>query len=581
MSNVDLERYARNDPLAQSIYESRNVAPKDAAGQGRFSNAGIEGELKQDIANARAQAPQRKAATPIEPGVKTEGGTIGAARTNIPGLEGRAFIGKSPQAGGQVNPNSEFGPATDPKKLPHTHGHAEQHIADQLSASLKSVPREKLRGASVWILIEQEPCSTCAQGTINPDTASGVLKKLSNEFPELRFEIKNLDSSGRIVLEAHAPAASGSKLVPAEPPSINKPPPEVTGEAPAPSTPKALAIEPPAAPPKVPPALAEGSVPKGAPGIKLPEASGTGPKVPALKEADLLGGRAKPSLAKGRVGRIGAAAMEGALLGALDVALIVTQLVIEFVVLPILEKWQRELEAEQRERIQKKIQQEIDDFQVRRIKRKLRDCYLKQIRAAEAAGKKLYAKVDLRVRIEDTSNRLEPFSKTLPDSPFDLDVDSVALGSVRLIDKAIEPSATKLECVKSCGVSDEGASLPLGGHPLWERTITVSFEAPSSESLLKEFPQRPGENLDAQSDCCFIATACYGSLLAPEVEALRRFRDRRLIAHGLGRGFVRAYYFVSPPIARWLERRDACRAIVRGCLVGPIAHAISRAGWDQ
>jgi hypothetical protein len=61
----------------------------------------------------------------------------------------------------------------------------------------------------------------------------------------------------------------------------------------------------------------------------------------------------------------------------------------------------------------------------------------------------------------------------------------------------------------------------LGGNPWWERTITFSFEAPSSAALLKEFPQKPGENLDAEPSCnCFIATACYGSLLAPEVEAL-------------------------------------------------------------
>ncbi len=156
-------RYARNDPMAQSLYAQRTVPPRAGAGQGRFSNPTIEGPLTQDLVNARAQGPPRKAASPVTPGIETEGGTMGSARTDIPGLEKRAFIGKSPQAGGAVNPNSNFPPATNPEALPHTHAHAEQHIADQLEAALKSVPREQLKGRTVWILIEQEPCSTCAQ----------------------------------------------------------------------------------------------------------------------------------------------------------------------------------------------------------------------------------------------------------------------------------------------------------------------------------------------------------------------------------------------------------------------------------
>jgi hypothetical protein len=94
-----------------------------------------------------------------------------------------------------VNPKSEFAPATDPKKLPHTHGHAEQQIADKLAPRLKELPEEKLNGKTVWMLIEQEPCSTCASGVYDPATAAGVLRKLSSMFPQLTFEIKNLNSS--------------------------------------------------------------------------------------------------------------------------------------------------------------------------------------------------------------------------------------------------------------------------------------------------------------------------------------------------------------------------------------------------
>jgi len=73
---------------------------------------------------------------------------------------------------------------------------------------------------------------------------------------------------------------------------------------------------------------------------------------------------------------------------------------------------------------------------------------------------------------------------------------------------------------------------------------------------------------------CFIATAAYGSPLAEEVQTLRQFRDRYLLAHGPGRLLVAAYYRLSPPIARWVAGNDGVRAIVRVAL-RPVA------GWAR
>src|SRR5205085_2683204 len=142
-----------------------------------------------DIAARRAQIQSatgitRQAPTAVNPGGHTEGGTIGVARTNIPGLETRVFNGASPQAGGQVNPASNFAPPTNPAVLPQTHGHAEQAIADEIEAALRSIPRDQLRGRTVWMLIEQVPCSTCAQGAGNAAVEAGVLRRLSEAFPE-------------------------------------------------------------------------------------------------------------------------------------------------------------------------------------------------------------------------------------------------------------------------------------------------------------------------------------------------------------------------------------------------------------
>ncbi|MEW6026445.1 MAG: CFI-box-CTERM domain-containing protein [Planctomycetota bacterium] len=65
---------------------------------------------------------------------------------------------------------------------------------------------------------------------------------------------------------------------------------------------------------------------------------------------------------------------------------------------------------------------------------------------------------------------------------------------------------------------------------------------------------------------CFIATAAYGSPMADDVQALRAFRDRRLMTNWPGRAFVRAYYTMSPPIAKFIAKRPYLRYITRQML---------------
>lgn len=65
---------------------------------------------------------------------------------------------------------------------------------------------------------------------------------------------------------------------------------------------------------------------------------------------------------------------------------------------------------------------------------------------------------------------------------------------------------------------------------------------------------------------CFIATAAFGSPQQPEVTNLRRFRDRVLLPHPIGRQAVALYYFVSPPLARLIAGSELLRAATRRLL---------------
>jgi hypothetical protein len=74
---------------------------------------------------------------------------------------------------------------------------------------------------------------------------------------------------------------------------------------------------------------------------------------------------------------------------------------------------------------------------------------------------------------------------------------------------------------------------------------------------------------------CFIATAAYGSWLAPEVLTLREFRDRYLLTNGPGQAFVEGYYRVSPPAAAFIAEHEALKTAVRWGLtpvVGAVKH---------
>jgi len=79
---------------------------------------------------------------------------------------------------------------------------------------------------------------------------------------------------------------------------------------------------------------------------------------------------------------------------------------------------------------------------------------------------------------------------------------------------------------------------------------------------------------ESSSTSCFIATACYGDYNATEVLELRYYRDSVLLKTNLGRILVDIYYFISPPIAKFLEKSESLKAFVRKNILAPIIKKI-------
>jgi len=115
--------------------------------------------------------------------------------------------------------------------------------------------------------------------------------------------------------------------------------------------------------------------------------------------------------------------------------------------------------------------------------------------------------------------------------------------------------------------------------PPGQEWITTRWLCKNPECGKTTFNHKTGKenffpNTPAKSGFCFIATAVYGSYNAPEVLALRNFRDDILLSSNVGRIWVNLYYIFSPPVARLLRAHLALRNMVRKVVVQPIVNLV-------
>lgn len=99
-----------------------------------------------------------------------------------------------------------------------------------------------------------------------------------------------------------------------------------------------------------------------------------------------------------------------------------------------------------------------------------------------------------------------------------------------------------------------------------------------SESLLSNpvtaFPDAIIPNPDLPNKGCFIATAAYGYYSAPQVQALRAFRDQYLMASAPGRAFVDWYYRYGPIGAKFINAHTWLKPVVRTALMPAVGGAL-------
>jgi hypothetical protein len=127
-----------------------------------------------------------------------------------------------------------------------------------------------------------------------------------------------------------------------------------------------------------------------------------------------------------------------------------------------------------------------------------------------------------------------------------------------------------------------------GGVSVSDRNSATTTCTIAGDGTLKlvqqetQSPQPPGEwgGPESITQRCIIATAAYGSTMAPEVVHMRHVRDNMIGSTPIGNilvsGFNTFYYSWSPPVAQWIADSEGLRTTFRVLLL-PISAAVHSA----
>ena len=131
--------------------------------------------------------------------------------------------------------------------------------------------------------------------------------------------------------------------------------------------------------------------------------------------------------------------------------------------------------------------------------------------------------------------------------------------------------------IDSTGPYDPG----IEHESVYSKESNVSVGNPMESDLSNiehDFPEGlvgfPNLTSQGQREHCFIATAAFGYYSAPEVQALREFRDRYLLTNSAGSAFVRWYYEHGPVAAAYIDAHPEYKPMVRAALMPAVGAAL-------
>jgi parallel beta-helix repeat protein len=107
-----------------------------------------------------------------------------------------------------------------------------------------------------------------------------------------------------------------------------------------------------------------------------------------------------------------------------------------------------------------------------------------------------------------------------------------------------------------------------------ETSIGIGTKVAGTSSSKTDYPEAITAYPNLQNKGCFIATAAYGYYSAPQVRALREFRDRYLVTNAPGRAFVGWYYTYGPAAAQFISKHPDLKPVVRVALLPAVGAAM-------
>lgn len=142
---------------------------------------------------------------PIGSATPVKGGTAAVAVTDIPNLDQSLFPGASAAA---LPPRLRGRPGTSGGSVltavnPTAVDHAEHVALENLRRAIETaigegrLTRAQLRGRVVYVMVEQEPCASCASGS--GGGRPGVLEQFAKLYPELTVEVRNMRTSRTMI----------------------------------------------------------------------------------------------------------------------------------------------------------------------------------------------------------------------------------------------------------------------------------------------------------------------------------------------------------------------------------------------